>query len=79
MGVEPAGEPLLGGGEMTGRCKDEKEPRVGPGEPCSWVEAVPGEPTGRSGKGLTLDSGMAKWSAPSASGPLDDTAHEVPT
>jgi hypothetical protein len=57
--VDPAGEPLLGGGDMIGRVVEENEPRVMPGELWSWVEATPGEPTGSSGKGLISVSGIA--------------------
>jgi hypothetical protein len=57
--VDPAGEPLLGGGDMMGRVVEENDPRVMPGELWSWVEATPGEPTGSSGKGLISVSGIA--------------------
>ena len=61
----PAGEPLLGGEDMTGCVLEENDPRVMPGELCSWVEATPGEPTGSSGKGLISVSGIAVKSATS--------------
>jgi len=67
--VDPAGEGLLGGGDMIGRVVEENDPPVIPGELWSWVDATPGEPEGSSGNGLISDSGMAVASArPSSAG-----------
>lgn len=33
--MDPAGEALLGGGDMIGRVVEENDPRVIPGELCS--------------------------------------------